>query len=55
MSYEEIEDDEIIELEKRVKELEKLIKDKKDDEIQQDKRKKELLDEISKLKEELDE
>jgi len=55
LSYEEIEDDEIIELEKRVKELEKLIKDKKDDEIQQDKRKKELLDEISKLKEELDE
>ena len=55
LSYEEIEDDEIIELEKKVTELEKLIKDKKDDEIQQDKRKKELLDEISKLKKELDE
>ena len=55
LSYPEVEDKEIIELEKRVTELENLIKNKKDDEVQQDKRKKELTDEISKLKRELNE
>ena len=55
LSYAEVEDKEIIELEKRVTELENLIKNKKDDEVQQDKRKKELTDEIAKLKRELNE